>query len=191
MNPSDESDGSLRSLLSRMLDDGDLSDADRESLATAIQSGTDVQAVYVDWIILDELLAAEFPRSGDLEQELLPGVRAESGSANPDSQPRPAGPVLGFLGTALQLSATWLSSPKFLALAVVGSLTTYFVGLMISILISRAYRDDRIPLDRAEPPAHAPARINRCQRLSMARLVRGGPGDEAGGGHVTPGRGSR
>ena len=101
----------------------------------------------------------EFPRSGDLEQVLLPGVRAESGSANPDSQPRPASPVLGFLGTALHLSATWLASPKILAMAVLGGLATYFVGLMISIAISRAYRRDRSPQDRAEPPAHAPARI--------------------------------
>ena len=66
--------------------------------------------------------------------------------------------VLGFSGSAVHVSANWLSSPKVLALTVFGCLGTYFLGLMISIAISRAFLTDRRAQERSEPPA-APARI--------------------------------
>ncbi len=68
-------------------------------------------------------------------------------------------PVLGFLGAAMQLSASWLASPKVLALTVVGCLGTYFLGLMISIAVSRAFLTDRQAQERADSPPAAPARI--------------------------------
>ena len=61
------------------------------------------------------------------------------GERVPDAVPK--SPVLGFLGTAVKLSAGWLSSPKVLALTVAGCLAAYSVGLMIG-LCTRSRRAD-------------------------------------------------
>ena len=75
--------------------------------------------------------------------------------------------VLGFLGIAGHWSTTWLSSSKVLALAVVTSLATYFVGLVISIAIELP--GNSVPsTSRPSPRSHSPARHSR-RRLSLDR----------------------
>ena len=98
-------------------------------------------------------------------------------------------PILGFLSDAARLSATWLSSPKVLALTVVGCLGTYFLGLMVSIAISRASFADRQAQERAESPATASVRIIadagcRWQGLRAQSRSRG----SAAGRFFAPGR---
>ncbi len=51
--------------------------------------------------------------------------------------------MLGFLGTAIHLPSAWLTSPKVLAVAVVSGFASYFLGLVISIAISRGWNDAR------------------------------------------------
>ena len=71
----------------------------------------------------------------------------------------PSSPALGFLGRATQFSTSWLASPKVLALTVVGCLATYFLGLIISLAITRAYLGERDVADRHENSALSQARI--------------------------------
>ena len=80
------------------------------------------------------------------------------------SASRPESPVLGFLGAAVNLSVAWFSSPKALALTVVGGLLTYFVGLVISIAISRA----AAPRD-ARSVAQTPAESRTGAQPSLAK----------------------
>ncbi len=91
-------------------------------------------------------------------QQAIDRVEAAIAAA-PETPQTHRSPILGFLGTAVSVSAAWLSSPKVLAITVMGGLATYFVGLMISIAISRAFLSDRHAQQSAEPPAAAPARI--------------------------------
>ena len=62
--------------------------------------------------------------------------------ASVDAAPASPNPtVTGFLGTVVNLSTAWLASPKALALTVAGGLGTYFVGLVVSLAISRIYSE--------------------------------------------------
>ncbi len=104
------------------------------------------------------------PASADLPPADLPAQTAVDAS-----------PVLGFLATAVHVAASWLSSPKVLAIAVVGGLATYFAGLMISIAISRAYSDQRSAKDQqSEPLAGARRGSSRPPNVG-GRIVRPGP----------------
>ena len=66
---------------------------------------------------------------------------------------------LGFLGPILSVPLAWLSSPRVLALTVVGCLATYFLGLVISLAITRAYLDDRKIAGQLENSVPSQARI--------------------------------
>ncbi len=100
-----------------------------------------------------KLAGSGVPASALLADEAVPG----GGLPGIPNQSRPPS-VLGFLTTAGQLSASWLASPKMLTITVFGGLATYFVGLMISIAISRAYVD-RGPNDLYRPTAEAFAQL--------------------------------
>ncbi len=114
---------------------------------------------YVDYLDLHANLLWERGGFGGATLERLAGLpNLPMADAN-DDRGRGESTVLGFLSIAAQLSASWLSSPKALALTVVGCLGTYFLGLIISIAVSRAYVGAGNPTDRAGTAASAPARI--------------------------------
>ncbi len=74
------------------------------------------------------------------------------------SPPAPQ-PTLGFLGTALQFSATWLASPRVLAAGITVCLFTYFLVLVVSLAITRAHLGNRNPKDLSRPAAETSARL--------------------------------
>ncbi len=136
----------------------------------------DPQAL-TDYICYMSLLA-------DVELTLKPEL------LSPPTAADPASPVLGFLAPAVNVAASWLTSPKVLALALLGSLATYFAGLMISIAISRARLTDRNAQQRAESPAVAAARIiaaSECRWQDHSRRADLGAALPAGTSRLTEG----
>ncbi len=108
---------------------------------------------------------------------LARGERAPQAGAQSAPAARTS-PVLGFLGAAARLSVPLLSSPRTLALTVAGGLVTYFIGLMISIAISRADFGQHNPQDQIEAlsgarrgssrPPDVAGRIGRPGRIRAA-----------------------
>ncbi len=105
--------------------------------------------------------------------------RLESAPPSAGAGSHPAGAPLSFPAIIVNLSAAWLTSPKALALTVVGGLLTYFVALAVSIAISRTAwvdRDQRRSgaLPKRRPELSAPTRhggeIERIQGTSPPTL---------------------
>ena len=114
------------------------------------------------------------------------GTPDEPGGSQPSTSS-----VLGFLGGALNLAGTWLSSSKAITLMVLGGLLTYFAVLGISVIATRMRSGDRNAAAPSKPAIAASAQV-RCYRLPMARFAsRDQAGRRTACWHFAPGVGHR